>query len=181
MRLITGLLFMLISVLMIPTPAQAHTALESSNPEDGAKLTAVPERIVLSFTDQIGGPAEVGSEAVVVVDGKVANWPVKISGRTVTLSAPQGATGGSYEVNYRVISADGHPVSGSVKFQVDSASPTPATTPTPSANASPAASSTSTGSVLTSPLLLGVGVAAVAVIAAVLALRRGRNNAAEDE
>jgi hypothetical protein len=93
---------------------------------------------------------------------------------------------GSYVVAYRVVSDDGHPVSGDLSFTVtgtgaapaatQTTSPTEASTPAPStpapAAASPAADSdTSEGSGWGLRLLL-IGVVAVFVVGTVVGLRR---------
>jgi methionine-rich copper-binding protein CopC len=96
-----------------PAPlAAAHTELLSTTPEDGATLQAVPATATLTF----------------------APVTPTVSGSTVTV--PLTAAGaGAYAVVYRVVSADGHPVSGRLGFTVAGAatsSPSGAATATPS-------------------------------------------------
>ncbi|HPU14273.1 MAG TPA: copper resistance protein CopC [Aeromicrobium sp.] len=182
MRLISALFGLLFTMLLVGSavaPAQAHTGLESSDPADGSSVLEAPKTIRLTFSEAIGGSDDVPGEAVVVVDGETQNWDAKFDGRDVTLSSPQNTMTGKYDVNYRVVSADGHPVTGSISFDVIAPSSTerPTTAPT---EAVPVESS-SDGSVWTSPLLLGVIVAAVALIGAAWALMRGRGNTADDE
>jgi hypothetical protein len=100
-----------------------------------------------------------------------------VSDREVTQALPVDLPAGEHVVTYRVVSTDGHPVSGSVTFTSTqaptSASPSPTTsTSTPSASASTVASPTPT--VTTAPTSGGAGddstpwlvVAFVAVLAA---------------
>lgn len=107
------LLLVLALVLGWAWPATAHTALLSVDPADGARLETAPDRIVLTFNEPIRQP----SDASVSVDGSTRDVDVSVDGPrlVVTLADP---VPGSYELNYRVLSADGHPVSGSSAFTV---------------------------------------------------------------
>ena len=184
MRLISAMFGLVLTSLLVFASggsAQAHTALDSSDPADGSVLLEAPTKIGLTFTDEISGSADVPGEAVVVVDGKTQDWQVGFDGREVTLTSAQNELTGSYEVNYRAVSADGHPVTGSVSFDV--VAPTATTSPT-SATTETAPVQTNSGadgSVWTSPLLLGVFVAAVAILGAAWALMRGRGSSEDDE
>lgn len=144
----------MISTLVWPaSPAQAHNELTSSTPSAGARLTAAPLQVRLVFSDKV----EPGFTAVVL---KVAARPpmtltAREAGASVTANVPSSANsdpaaGGpvGWKVEYRVVSADGHPVSGSVSFSVASAGRAPAAvpsgTPVPSNSPpAPAASATS--------------------------------------
>lgn len=160
-------LLVLALVLGWAWPAAAHTALFSVDPADGATLDAAPDRIVLTFNEPIRQP----SDASVSVDGSTRDADVRVDGPrlVVTLAEP---VPGSYEINYRVISADGHPVSGTSGFTVAGATQSPgAQTPDePSEAPSPVASDSDDESGVP-PALWGVlgavvvlGVAAFAVI-----------------
>ncbi|MFS0885378.1 copper resistance CopC family protein [Aeromicrobium sp. 179-A 4D2 NHS] len=113
MRLIRVLLLVVIVVLGSAWPAAAHTALVSTDPADGARLDTAPDRIVLTFNE----PVRPLSDASLQVDGTAQEADVRIDGPRLVLT-PSEAFAGSYEINYRVISADGHPVSGSTAFAV---------------------------------------------------------------
>ncbi len=85
--LTTGLL-----ALALGAPAQAHSELVSSSPEDGAELEAAPTEIVLEFNEEI---TEIGTQ-VVVVDPEgtpVAQDEVVVDGSTVTQAIGAGAAG----------------------------------------------------------------------------------------
>lgn len=119
--------------------ASAHTGLESSVPADGEVLTDVPGTlgVTLTFTEDVqanfaqvavtGPEGESVTSGPVVVEGAVARQPVDLSAE------------GAYVVAYRVVSSDGHPVSGQVAFSVQDVGDTPAdTTPeAPPSTASP--------------------------------------------
>lgn len=113
------------------SPAFAHDSLVGTEPSDGAVVRA-PGGVVLTFAaDQLA----VGAVVVVIgPDGQ--GWadgnPV-VSGPRVTQPLKADLPGGSYEVNWRSVSGDGHPVEGAFRFEVEapaapSASEPPATT-----------------------------------------------------
>lgn len=125
-------------LLAAPSPALAHAELQSSDPTSGATLTGLPETVSVTLSE------EVGSQAVLrVLDSsgaRVDDGDVTVAGRRVLVGvrADAGATG-AYRMVYRVVSADGHPVTGEVPFRVLAASdPTAA----PSASAGAASGST---------------------------------------
>ncbi|MTB87135.1 copper resistance protein CopC [Aeromicrobium senzhongii] len=158
-------------------PAQAHTSLVSSDPAQGARLEQAPERIVLTFTESLRQP----SEASLLVDGTALTAEIDVDGPRVVVTPPADAADGNYEVNYRVVSADGHPVTGTIEFAVGDADAVGADEPTAGARSDAGDSDTDDGSVWTSPLLLGVLVAAVALGVAVLLLVRGRSRTSGHE
>ena len=158
-------------------PAQAHTSLVSSDPAQGARLEQAPERIVLTFTETLRQP----SEASLLVDGTALTAEIDVDGPRVVVTPPADAADGNYEVNYRVVSADGHPVTGTVEFAVGDADAVVDDEPTPGERSDAGDATTDDGSVWTSPLLLGVLVAAVALGAAVLLLVRGRSRTSGHE
>lgn len=100
-------------------PASAHVTFVGSDPSDGARLRTVPSRIVLQFSEELSPPAAVvltGPEGSSAEAGKT-----RIDGRRVLVDVDlaDGASGeGTYGVTFRVVSVDGHPVSGQVTFVV---------------------------------------------------------------
>lgn len=117
----------------VPTPAHAHDALIDSRPAEGEVLDAAPQELVLTFNAQI---QDLGV-AVVVTDpaGESLDTaePV-VSGPDVVLALDPLTDNGEYTVEWRVVSSDGHPISGSFAFRLDveeAAGQTP-TAPSPS-------------------------------------------------
>jgi methionine-rich copper-binding protein CopC len=103
-------------------PAAAHDDLASTTPTDGAELSEAPDEVVLIFTDEV---QSLGSAVIVwASDGtEVSTGRLAIDGAALTqaIEAPAGAD--TYTTSYRVVSRDGHPVSGRVSFTVSGASP----------------------------------------------------------
>lgn len=95
--------------------AAAHAVLLASSPEDGEDVSGGPDEIVLVFNEQIADPG-----TIVVTDPSGADMldtEAVIDGRQMRLDLTGALTGdGVYEVAWRVISADDHPVSGTFTF-----------------------------------------------------------------
>lgn len=128
MRLSRVLSLVLVVMLGTAAPAVAHTSLVSTDPVDGATLEAAPPQVVLTFSEPLRDP----SEASVVVDGDAVEARVEVDGPRLVVTPAQPAEG-EHEVNYRVVSADGHPVTGTTSFVVASgAGQAPAVEPTAS-------------------------------------------------
>jgi methionine-rich copper-binding protein CopC len=103
-----------------PAPlALAHTELILSTPDDGSRIATVPDEVELTFSEDLL------PETVVVSVEDSAGMVVRVlelevDGSDVIVTWPPGLSGTDYTVNYRVVSQDGHPVSGSLAFTVDS-------------------------------------------------------------
>ena len=102
--------------LMSASPALAHDQLIGSNPKNGAQLDKQPEWLELEFSGNI---QDVGTEIQVNHNGKdVSAGEIAVEGRKVTSALPDDLEPGDYEIVWRVVSEDGHPVSGTVKFTI---------------------------------------------------------------
>jgi len=126
-----GLLFGLLCVLLGPAaPASAHAALVASDPQNGSVVPDAPNRITLTFTESVQLVA--GKIQVLGPDNKRADQgEPQAAGDTVTIALRSGGSRGTYLVSYRVISADSHPVAGTISFSVGAASTTPTGAETP--------------------------------------------------
>lgn len=104
-----------LAILVLQTGvALAHAALVSSDPPDGAVLAAAPPHLALTFNEPV-------SPLVLrLVDdrGQATALSYRLAGATVLIDAPGAIGEGSHALSWRVISADGHPVGGSVVFSV---------------------------------------------------------------
>lgn len=102
--------------LMSASPALAHDQLIGSNPKNGAKLDKQPEWLELEFSGNI---QDIGTEIQVMHDGKdVSAGEITIEGRKVTSALPDDLGPGDYKVVWRVVSSDGHPISGDLTFTI---------------------------------------------------------------
>ncbi|GAA4437142.1 copper resistance protein CopC [Phytohabitans houttuyneae] len=113
-----------LAFLVPAAPASAHAALVSTTPEQGSVIGSSPTKVSLTFNE----PVRVipGKTQVIAPDGKRINTgdPVA-SGGTLSLDVrPADHPLGTYLVSYRIISADGHPLSGGFMFSVGAPSQT---------------------------------------------------------
>jgi hypothetical protein len=166
--------------------AAAHTGLQSSAPADGEALTAAPDTVTLTFATAVasqfaqvavtGPDGQPVNSGELTVDGVVVYQPVSTSGD------------GAYVVAYRVVSDDGHPVSGELSFtltgtgagaatETAAAKPTEASTPAASSDAETTVSAAADSGPGSSwgPWLALVAVALVFVVGTWLALRPRRS------
>ncbi|MDV8023612.1 copper resistance protein CopC [Rhodococcus sp. IEGM 1330] len=109
-------------------PAAAHASLQSSNPAENSVLDAAPDEVTLTFNQSV--QSNFATVTVVGSDGTqwAASDPV-VDGSTVTVDLDGLGAAGEYNIGYRVVSADGHPITGSIPFQLTQASPAAATPP----------------------------------------------------
>ncbi|WP_153911251.1 MULTISPECIES: copper resistance CopC family protein [Aeromicrobium] len=97
-------------------PAGAHAALIGSDPESGSTLAAAPTTITLRFNEAVGNPAFV---AVTAPDGsKVEVSDISAVDRTVEATVEDVDQSGRYSAAYRIMSTDGHPVTGTITYDV---------------------------------------------------------------
>ncbi|MCL8014549.1 copper resistance protein CopC [Streptomyces sp. AS02] len=102
------------------SPASAHAALRSTDPEDGSLLKSAPRHLTLSFTESVGLLED--SFRVLDPDGRrLRTGEPEHSpdgGDTARVTLPAKLAQGTYTVAWRVVSADSHPVSGAFTFSV---------------------------------------------------------------
>ncbi|MFI7633327.1 copper resistance protein CopC [Nonomuraea sp. NPDC049400] len=114
-RLLTVLLLAFAAAGVAQPAAQAHNVLVSSDPKDGATLSAAPSQVTLVFDQAVRqGYAQVG---VTGADGSSwADGSAVVAAERVSVRVKPLPAGGSYVVGYRILSADGHPVTGRITF-----------------------------------------------------------------
>ena len=123
----TATVFVL-SVTMAPT-ASAHADLQVSTPGDGESLQIAPEEIRLTFSEELF--EELVEISILDADGdlystiEVEQTPPP--GTDVIFPWPTQAPPGEYSIAYRVVSADGHPVTGTISFSYAATAPEPST------------------------------------------------------
>ena len=186
LRLLAATVAACVALLLGAAPAFAHTRLESSDPADKSSVDTAPESVSLTFNEDIS--AEFASISVVGPDGtNYATGPVSTAGGQVGTAVSPLGPAGAYEIGYRVVSDDGHPVQGKVTFTLTTPGPgaataAPATAAAPTAQAAPpattavepqASSQSSEGAPIW-PWLVGAVILVAA--GAAVALRLGRRS-----
>jgi len=106
--------------------ASAHNALISSNPVAGAQLAVAPTEIVLTFDQPVQDyePVLTVTGPPVTAGGPATRWEagkITILDGTVTATVNPLGPAGEYIVGYRIISADGHPVTDDLRFTLTTA------------------------------------------------------------
>ena len=168
-----------VTLLLGAAPAMAHTRLQSSDPADGTSTATAPQRVSLTFNE----PMQAGFATLTVIGPDATAYQsgeISTDGGTVSIGVAPLGPAGRYEIGYRVVSEDGHPVTGSVAFTLTAPGPAAAAAraaPETAAPATPAPAPVATSSddsagapvwpwILGGAVLIGAG--------AVAALRLGR-------
>jgi hypothetical protein len=165
---VSAVLAVVLVVLGAAGPASAHNVLIGSSPHDGAKLRHGPRAVVLTF-DQ---PVRHGYDTITVTGPGGGRWeagPTTVDDRKVRVRVRPLGPAGAYTVGYRILSADGHPVSGELTFTLRTAGTGNPAPPSPST----AAQTADAGGGLA---WLWIAIVVVVAVGAVIALlRRARN------
>ena len=104
--------------------AQAHSALKSSNPANQEVVEAIPSDISLTFNEDL---ISIEGESVNTLTLKGADGtsyellPPTIDGAVLSAQVADGEyPAGDYLLSYRAVSADGHPITGEIRFTTQS-------------------------------------------------------------
>jgi copper resistance protein C len=114
-----GLLLAAIGLTATPTApvASAHATRVSADPADNAVLATGPGRVSATFNERL--QTTFAAMTVVGPDSNIwSTGDTTVQGAVVGIALRPLGPIGSYTVNYRVTSADGHVVSGSWSFRL---------------------------------------------------------------
>jgi copper transport protein len=100
--------------------AWGHASLVRSEPADGAMVAQPPAALTLTFNEPVS-PLVI---RLIGPDGATVSPAVKAEDTILTITPPP-LQQGTHALSWRVISADGHPVGGSLVFSVGTASERP--------------------------------------------------------
>ncbi|MFG1921321.1 copper resistance CopC/CopD family protein [Cryptosporangium sp. NPDC048952] len=116
-RALVVALFALLAIGFGASPAQAHAALEGTDPPTGSIVDPAPTVVTMNFSERVT-PVK-GRIKIIAPDGSnvVQGEPTTVNGGArVRIPLKSDLADGTYLVSYRIISADGHPVSGGYTF-----------------------------------------------------------------
>lgn len=137
-----GLALAAVGVLTVAAPASAHDELVSTDPVAGSTTTGLPEQLTLTYSAALLSDA--GGTVVEVTDAAGTSLVdgAPVVQENVVTQPLTGTADGQVNVVWRVVSSDGHPISGEFSFTatpVATADPSPSATaePTPEASAEP--------------------------------------------
>jgi copper transport protein len=114
----------ILSSLLLASPAAAHAELVNTAPANGAALTRPPAEVRMTFTESVN----LVNDGIRLVDHVGATVPTPnptVDGRTITWPMPADLPEGPYVVTWRVVSIDGHPISGAFSFGVGTSAAVP--------------------------------------------------------
>lgn len=115
------MLALVTTVTLTALPATAHEQLVDQEPKPGQILEAGITEVKLSFSDDLISLDNSAGSEIVILDSNqnpVNNGCAVIDGRTAIARADIDRPG-TYQVGWRVVSGDGHPISGSFSFVVE--------------------------------------------------------------
>jgi methionine-rich copper-binding protein CopC len=155
------------------TAAWAHDGLVASVPAADATVPMPPAEVRLEFGS---APQPLGTQVLVrgAYGVPVSQGDAQRNGSTVTRALAEGLPAGSYTVEWRVTSADGHPVAGTFGFTVADDAPAD---PMGAASTAAAVSAASADAGDTSFPFVWVAIGAIVAVAAVLVVRQLRRPA----
>ncbi|MGH8860171.1 MAG: copper resistance protein CopC, partial [Jatrophihabitantaceae bacterium] len=117
-RLVLVLLALFGAALALAGPASAHATVEGSTPADGARLARAPASVSVRFSESVG----IGYLHVIDRSGHrvETGTPDHPGGNSSAIGVALRAhlPDSTYTVSFRVLSADSHPVAGTVRFVV---------------------------------------------------------------
>jgi len=95
--------------------ASAHAALVFADPRDGTVLAQAPTAVQLRFNESVTA----GAVNLIDASGKQrSDAVIDAKDEAINVTLPADLPKGTQIVSYRVISADGHPVTGSITFSI---------------------------------------------------------------
>ncbi|MCV7282313.1 copper resistance protein CopC [Mycolicibacterium flavescens] len=154
----------LLLLMLSAGPAAAHAVRIASDPADGAELAESPATVSATFNEAL--QPQFAAMTVVGPDGNLwQDGEPRISGAVLSVDVRPLGPSGTYTVNYRATSADGHVINGSWAFQLTVAGPG-----TPGAPAAGPQGSSPDGELPVWPFYAGAVV--IVAAAAVWAVRR---------
>jgi methionine-rich copper-binding protein CopC len=116
-------LFALVTILLSPTAAFAHAGVVATVPVQDQVLMSMVREISVQFSEELLtiSDKEVNTISLTELDGPAIELEnVRVDGEYLKAEIPIGDyLPGTYEVTYRVVSADGHQVSDSFTFSLN--------------------------------------------------------------
>jgi methionine-rich copper-binding protein CopC len=150
-------------------PAAAHSVLLQTSPVRGGTVETAPATVALTFNEMPQG--EFSTIHVTAPDGQRRDdGHVQVVNDVVSEPLAGSRPAGRYVVDWRVVSADGHPVSGEFTFTAQTSAPQFLARP---ANPDPAPAKSSNSAAIIIGVVVGVVV--IAGIAVLITRRRSRS------
>ncbi len=107
-------------VILFPKDASAHAFIVDSNPTENEVLSTTPEKFYLQFNESI----QSGFHSIVVLDSSGTKVPLenaeinKENNTIIETNIKENLPNGLYTLQWKAVSADGHPVQGVIPFSI---------------------------------------------------------------
>lgn len=121
-RIVGATLLAAVLLVGVPQAASAHDQIIGQFPNEGEVVEVSPDAITFEFTDDLMDITQLA----MVVDADGTDWvsgPLQVDRRTATQPLLPELPEGSYQVRWRVVSSDGHPISGIFEFAIGHETP----------------------------------------------------------
>ena len=113
------------SAFVAASAAFAHPKLLASTPTDKAAV-ASPAKIELNFSEKLVPEFCAANLLMTAMPGMASHAPMKMAfvvtggadDRTMVITPKQPLPPGTYRVDWRAVSADTHPITGNISFEV---------------------------------------------------------------
>ena len=117
LRLSLALLLAVFATFAGPAVASAHAVRIGTDPAENAALDTGPGTVSATFNEQL--QSEFAAMTVVGPDGNLwSSGDTQVAGAVLSTALRPLGPAGTYTVNYRVTSADGHAIAGSWAFRL---------------------------------------------------------------
>ena len=119
-RLAAGSAIALAAAAGTVTAASAHDYLVSSTPEAGSTLSTAPEALTLEFSGELTKVGDGSNNKVQLsLDGKDVDTSLDVEGKDLIVTPAAPLANGDYDLEFHIVSQDGHPVDDNLEFTVD--------------------------------------------------------------
>lgn len=114
------ILFLIVAIFFLPSQSFAHAYIVKSNPSENEVLTTSPTKITIQFDEAIEQRfysmkvTDQSGKRVDQKDAKISQENQAILEETLEPDLPNG----TYLIQWKVVSSDGHPINGTIPFQI---------------------------------------------------------------
>lgn len=110
---------LILSTFSYSNPASAHAQLTDSNPGVNKVVKSLPEFVWVEFDGDLMTFGDKNPNVITVLDSKkkrVDSGGSLVGGARLSTKLKTGLKPGRFQVTYRIVSEDGHPVTGNYFF-----------------------------------------------------------------
>jgi methionine-rich copper-binding protein CopC len=110
----------LLSLVLSPQPASAHAQPTTSIPLSNQTIKTLPRLVWVEFDGDLMTFGDKNPNEIKVLDSKLKRVDIGgtiVGGARISTKLKSGLAPGKYQIRYRIVSEDGHPVEGNYFFQ----------------------------------------------------------------